>query len=385
MREGKVERNHLTLLAENDDRATATSSSSPRAGFLDGLHRGKPGVDLELLSRHAEGVIALTGCLASRFCQRLIDDRPDDARAHVDELIQVVRPRATSTSRSRRTGIAAQDKANEGIVRIAREVGRPLVGTGDVHYLRKRGLPPPHGAAVRADEVDARRAEDDLRHERVLPASPTRRWRARSPNGRRRSPSTLEIAERCDVEIELGKQLIPQLPDAGRRARGRVPARARRCRACASATATRRPGRGARADGDGARRDRPDGLQRLLPDRLGLRQVREGQRHRGRPGPRLGGRLDRRLLPAHHRRRPAPLRPAVRALPQPRARVDAGHRHRLLGARPRARDPLRDREVRRASRSRRSSRSARCSRARRRATPRACSATTTAPATGSRS
>ena len=37
-----------------------------------------------------------------------------------------------------------------------------------------------------------------------------------------------------------------------------------------------------------------------------------------------------------HRRRPAALRPAVRALPEPRARVDAGHRHRLLGARPRA-------------------------------------------------
>ena len=156
--------------------------------------------------------------------------------------------------------------------------------------------------------------------------------------------STLEIAERCDVEIELGSQLIPRyLPR--RRGRARLPARARRG---GPARALRRPaaGRGGRARGDGARRHRPDGLQRLLPDRLGLRQVREGQRHRGRPGPRLGGRLDRRLLPADHRRRPAALRPAVRALPQPRARVDAGHRHRLLGPRPRARDALRDREVR---------------------------------------
>src|SRR6188474_2338574 len=36
------------------------------AGFLEGLYRGKPGVDLDCLARHAEGVIALTGCLASR-------------------------------------------------------------------------------------------------------------------------------------------------------------------------------------------------------------------------------------------------------------------------------------------------------------------------------
>ena len=50
--------------------------------------------------------------------------------------------------------------------------------------------------------------------------------------------------------------------------------------------------------------------------------------------------------PADHRRRPAALRPALRALPQPRARVDARHRHRLLRARPRSRHALRRREVR---------------------------------------
>ncbi|MEJ7715035.1 MAG: hypothetical protein WKF40_04745 [Thermoleophilaceae bacterium] len=63
-------------------------------------------------------------------------------------------------------------------------------------------------------------------------------------------------------------------------------------------------------------------------------------------GPRLGRRVDRLLRARHHRRRSDPLRPAVRALPQPRARVDAGHRHRLLGQGPRPRDPLRGRQVR---------------------------------------
>ena len=151
------------------------------------------------------------------------------------------------------------------------------------------------------------------------------------------------------MSIELGGQLIPRFdtPDGeperdylralvveGLRLRygDPVPAAARRARR------------------DGARRDRPDGLQRLLPDRPRLRRLREGQRHRGRPGPWLGGRLDRRLLPGDHGRRPAPLRPALRALPQRRARVDAGHRHRLLRARPGARDPLRHGEVRRRPR-----------------------------------
>ena len=75
--------------------------------------------------------------------------------------------------------------------------------------------------------------------------------------------------------------------------------------------------------------DPRDGLRRLLPDRLGLRRLREAERHQRRPRPRLGRRLARRLLPRDHRRRPDPLRPALRALPQPGPQVDAGHRHRL--------------------------------------------------------
>src|SRR3954452_1328577 len=71
VREGKVERNHLTLLAaDNEGFKNLTTLSSK--GFLEGLHRGKPGVDLELLAQHAEGVIALTGCLASRTSQRIM-------------------------------------------------------------------------------------------------------------------------------------------------------------------------------------------------------------------------------------------------------------------------------------------------------------------------
>ena len=106
------------------------------------------------------------------------------------------------------------------------------------------------------------------------------------------------------------------------------------------------PGRGGRAAGDGARGDRADGLLGLLPDRLGLREVRQGLGHLRGPGARLGGGLARVLLAQHHRGRPAGLRPAVRALPQPGAGLDAGHRHRLLGQGTRPRDALRGGEVR---------------------------------------
>ena len=377
----RVERNHLTLLAA-DDAGYRNLVKLSSAGFLEGLQRGKPTVDMAQVERHSEGVIALTGCLASRFCQRLLEDRDaGGARARRRPAAGSSAPR-TSTSRSRRTASPPQEKCNEGIVRIAREVGaacrdrrRPLPAP--------RGLRPPHGAAVRADQEHDRGAEDDLRNERVLPARQRRDDRRVRASGRRRSQHAGDRRALLG-RARAGQAADPELPDARRDERARVPARAR---ARGPAPALRRPaaGGGARADGDGARGDRPDGLQRVLPDRLGLRQVRQGERDRRRPGPRLGGRLDRRLLPGDHRRRPAALRPAVRALPQPRARVDAGHRHRLLGARSRARDALRDREVRarvgRPDRHLRQDVPAR----RPRATRRACSASTTAPAIAWRS
>src|SRR5207302_4054060 len=91
---------------------------------------------LEHIAAHAEGVIVLTGCLQSRFCQYLLEGRPADARAHADHLLQAFGPDNVFFE-IQNNGVAEQERANEGIVRIAREVGRPLVGTGDVHYLRR--------------------------------------------------------------------------------------------------------------------------------------------------------------------------------------------------------------------------------------------------------
>ncbi len=131
----KFERNHLTLLAENDTGFKNLVKLSS-AGFLEGLRRGKPNVDLRLLEQYSEGVIALSGCLASRFCRRLVDDNPAEARAHADDLVQIFGPEDVYFE-LQVNGIADQDKANEGIARIAREMGRPVVGTADVHYLTK--------------------------------------------------------------------------------------------------------------------------------------------------------------------------------------------------------------------------------------------------------
>ena len=338
---GSVERNHLTLLAASDDgyRNLVKLSSE---GFLEGLHRGKPTLDMAQLAAHGEGIIALTGCLASRFCQRLVDGRDDEARAHADDLMNAFGAENVYFE-VQKNGIADQDKANEGIVRIAREVGRPLVGTGDVHYLRREDYH--HHTALLCVQTKSTLAAPKMTFD-------TNEFFLRSNEEMAQAfaewpeaiASTLEIAERCDVEIELGRQLIPRYLPEGEDERAYLRERVME---------------GLRARyGDPVPAEAIERAEMELGviDRMGfnayflivwdfVKWAKDNGIAVG-PGPRQRRRLDRRLLPAHHRRRPAALRPALRALPEPRARVDAGYRHRLLGARARARHAVRDREVR---------------------------------------
>jgi DNA polymerase-3 subunit alpha len=207
--EGRGERNHLTLLAA-DDTGFRNLVKLTSGGFLEGFRRGKPSVDTELLDRHSDGVIVLTGCLQSRFCQRLVHEQPRDARAHVDDLMRIFGDENVYFE-IQANGVAEQDKANAGIVRTARELGRPLVATGDVHYLRRED----HGnhAALLCVQT-----KSTIEHPKLT--FDNNEYYLKSPEEMAESfaqwpeavPTTLEIAERCNVEMELGRLLLPRFP-----------------------------------------------------------------------------------------------------------------------------------------------------------------------------
>jgi len=213
----RYERNHLTLLASTDHGFRNLTKLSS-AGFLEGYRRGKANVDLELLSRYSKDVIVLTGCLQSRFCRRIVEDNPAEARSHVDDLLQIFSPENVYFE-VQKNGIADQDKANEGIVRVAREVGRPLVGTADVHYLRREDYH--HHAALLCVQTKSTLQEPKLSFD-------TNEFYLKSNEEMAEAfgawpealASTLEIAERCSVDIELGKMLIPRYPTPNGEAEG---------------------------------------------------------------------------------------------------------------------------------------------------------------------
>jgi DNA polymerase-3 subunit alpha len=206
---GRLERFHLTLLAANPAgyRNLVKLSS---AGFLEGFQRGKPSVDMAQLADHAEGVIALTGCLQSRFCQHIADGRGAEARAHAGELMNAFGAENVYFE-VQKNGLALQDQCNQEIVRIARELGRPLVGTGDVHYLRREDYH--HHAALLCVQTKSMLSQPKISFD-------TNEFYLRSSAEMAESfaewpealASTIEIAERCDIELELGRQLIPSYP-----------------------------------------------------------------------------------------------------------------------------------------------------------------------------
>jgi DNA polymerase-3 subunit alpha len=202
----KYERNHLTLLARNEAGLRNLIKLSS-AGYLEGFRRGQANVDMELIASHAEGLIALTGCLQSRFCQRLVQERAADARAHIDDLMGALGPDNVYFE-LQNNKIPEQDRANEGIVRVAGEVGRPVVGTADVHYLRREDYH--HHTALLCVQTKSTLAEPKLRFDTnefylkdpAEMASSFSAWPEAVPN-------TLEVAERCDIELALGNILLP--------------------------------------------------------------------------------------------------------------------------------------------------------------------------------
>ncbi len=203
----RYERNHLTLLARSDEgfRNLVKLSS---AGYLEGYRRGKANVDLELLSRYSGGIIALTGCLQSRFCRRLVEGSPADARAHADDLIQVFGAEDVYFE-LQRNGIAEQDRANEGIARIAGELGRPVVATADVHYLGREDYD--HHRALLCVQTKSTIAEPKLSFDtNEFYLKDTAEMVDAFSAWPEAVPTSVEIAERCHVEMELGKMLIPR-------------------------------------------------------------------------------------------------------------------------------------------------------------------------------
>ncbi|HET9058647.1 MAG TPA: DNA polymerase III subunit alpha [Acidimicrobiales bacterium] len=200
---------HLTLLAENNTGYQNLMKLSSEA-YLTGYWY-KPRADWELLDRYHEGVIATTGCLGGLVNQALLRGDFEQATAHAARF-QEIFGRDNLFIEIQDHGLEKQRKTNPQLVEIAKRIGAPLVATNDSHYTtREDHLAHDALLCVQTGSTmdDPKRFRFDGSEHYLKTAAEMRSLFAEVPES---CDSTLWIAERADVKIELGKPKLPEFP-----------------------------------------------------------------------------------------------------------------------------------------------------------------------------
>ncbi len=197
---------HLLLLAK-DEVGYKNLIKLTTAAHLEGYYY-KPRIDKELLAAHKKGLIALSGCLASEIPESIIKDQPDKARAALDWFKQTLGA-DNFYLELQNHGIAEQAKVNRHLISWAKEFGLKLVATNDVHYIEKS-----HSHAhdclicigTQTQLGDTKRMRYEPEQFYLRSAEEMKARFAETPEAVK---NTLEIAEKCNVEIEFGKLHYP--------------------------------------------------------------------------------------------------------------------------------------------------------------------------------
>ena len=178
--------------------------------FIQGFY-GKPRVDIALLRQYHEGLIALSACLAGAIPQYLMENHYDEAKTYALQMAEIFGENNFYLELQDH-GIDAQQSVNQGVRRIARETGLPLVVTNDAHYLRREDakmqdvlLCIQTGKTV--DDTNRMRFQGDefyLKSEEEL--------RKLFPGCGDAFDNTVKIAERCNLDFTFHEYHLPSFP-----------------------------------------------------------------------------------------------------------------------------------------------------------------------------
>ncbi len=197
---------HLVLLAENHT-GYQNLMRVVSAGHLDGFY-SKPRIDYELLHEHREGLIGLSACLQGEVSQFLMNDEVDAAVQKTGQYRELFGPDRFYLEIMDH-GLEEEQRVNPQIVELARRTDTPLVATNDVHYLRQEDsfahdvLLCIQTNSMLQDQKRMRFGTDQFH---------LRTWDemndlfGETPDA---LTSTLDVAERCELELELGLLRLP--------------------------------------------------------------------------------------------------------------------------------------------------------------------------------
>jgi len=202
---------HLTLLAKDFKGYQNLVRLATRA-YLEGFYE-KPRIDREILREHAEGLIALSGCLGAEIPQFILQDRLDLAEARLNEYLSIFGDRFFIEIQNH--GLPEQRKVNQVLREFARKYGLGMVATNDGHYVRRED--------ARAHEVllaiQSKTTLDDPERWRFpcdeFYVKTPEEMRAMLPEeewGDEPFDNTVEIARMCNVDLPVGDKMVYRIP-----------------------------------------------------------------------------------------------------------------------------------------------------------------------------
>ena len=200
---------HLTLLAKNNQGYQNLMKLSTIA-CLEGFYY-KPRIDHELIEKYHEGIIALSGCLGGELGTLISNDQTEQALELAKWYLGIFGKENYYLELQPHIDWAPQKKLNKGLMEISEKLGIDMVVTGDCHYSTEADHYP-HDILLCVQTGSNIDDENRMKLEMDLSVQPGSYFLDRFPDHPEVLSNTVKIAEMCNVNIELGKILIPRFP-----------------------------------------------------------------------------------------------------------------------------------------------------------------------------
>ncbi|TBR18787.1 DNA polymerase III subunit alpha [bacterium] len=198
---------HLILLAR-DETGYRNLMKLVSIGYLEGFYY-RPRIDKEVLSQYSKGLIGLTACLKGEIPSLIKQKRFNDALKASDDFINIL-GKENFYLELQENDIPEQKIANEGLIKISKELNIPLVATNDVHYLAKEHARA-HEALLCIQTQTTLNDPNRMRFqtEEIYFKSP-QQMKQLFKDFPEAIKNTLEIARRCNLELDFSHTFLPK-------------------------------------------------------------------------------------------------------------------------------------------------------------------------------
>ncbi len=206
---GKEKLHHLVLLAKNEI-GYRNLLKLVSISYMEGFYY-KPRLDKNLLAQYSQGLIALSACLHGELPDLILQGNETTAEKTLKEYLDIF-GKGNFYLEIQTNGIPEQEVANKGLIKLAKRYDIPLVATNDCHYLRKED--------AFAHEILLCIQTGKNIHDKNRMRFSTDEFYFKSPEEMKLAfkevpeaiKNTLEVAEKCNLEIPMGSYHFPIFP-----------------------------------------------------------------------------------------------------------------------------------------------------------------------------